>query len=57
MRDIWISLFIFGVIFFNWPIISLFEHNIAKYLFAAWFVFIVLVLLSVGYRKKDEYGG
>jgi hypothetical protein len=57
MRDIWISLFIFGVIFFNWPVISLFEHGIAKYLFAAWFLFIALVVIAVEYKKKNDNGG
>ena len=57
MRDIWISLFIFGVIFFNWPVISLFEHDISKYLFAAWFLFIALVVIAVEYKKKNDNGG
>jgi hypothetical protein len=57
MRDIWISLFIFGIIFFNWPVISMFEHGISKYLFAAWFLFIALVVIAVEYKKKNNNGG
>jgi uncharacterized membrane protein HdeD (DUF308 family) len=57
MRDIWISLFIFGVIFFNWPVISMFEHGISTYLFAAWFLFIALVVIAVEYKKKNDDGG
>lgn len=57
MRDIWISLFIFGVIFFNWPVISMFEHGISKYLFFAWFLFIALVVIAVEFKKKNNDGG
>jgi hypothetical protein len=57
MREVWISLFIFGLIFFSWPIISMFEHSISKYLFAAWFIFIALIFIAVEYGKKSDNGG
>ena len=57
MSDNWISLFIFGVMFFNWPFISMFEHGISKYLFTAWFLFIVLLVIAVEYKKKNDNGG
>ena len=57
MRDIWISLFLFGIIFFNWPIISMFEHSISRYLFLAWFIFILLIFIASEYTKKSDNGG
>lgn len=57
MRDIFLSLFLFGLIFFNWPIISMFEHAISKYLFVAWFIFIVLIFIAAEYASKSDNGG
>jgi archaellum biogenesis protein FlaJ (TadC family) len=55
-RDIWISLFLLGAVFFSWPIISIFGYGLAAYLFTAWFIFIALVFLATIFseRKKDE---
>ena len=57
IRDIWISLFLFGIIFSSWPIISMFEHGISKYLFLAWFIFILLIFIAAQYTKKSDNGG
>lgn len=57
MRDIWISLFLFGLIFFNWPIVSMFKHGISKYLFLAWFVFILFIFVASEFTKKHHNGG
>lgn len=57
MRDICITLFLFGIIFFNWPIISMFEHSISKYLFLAWFIFIFLAFIASEYTRKNDNGG
>ena len=51
MREIWIFLFALGVILFNWPILSIFNYNLSTYLFIAWFIFILLVLIAT--RKDD----
>jgi hypothetical protein len=51
MREIWIFLFAFGVILFNWPILSIFNYNLSTYLFIAWFIFILLIFFAT--RKSD----
>jgi len=56
-RDIWIFLFVIGVIFFNWPIISIFGYDLAKYLFLAWILFIALIFFMSIYSKKWKDGG
>jgi len=55
MREIWIFLFAFGVILFNWPILSIFNYNLSTYLFIAWFIFILLIFLAT--RKSDARDG
>ncbi|MBI4697393.1 MAG: hypothetical protein HY758_00330 [Nitrospirae bacterium] len=56
-RDIWVFLFVLGVILFNWPIISIFRPDISKYLFLAWFIFIALIFFVAVYLKKRDNGG
>jgi len=56
-KDIWIFLFVIGVILFNWPIIGIFKFDLAKYLFPAWFVFIALIFFVTIYSKKWKNGG
>lgn len=56
-RDIWIFLFVVGVIFFGWPMISIFRFGLAKYLFPVWFVFIGLIYFMTVYSKKWKDGG
>ena len=56
-RDIWIFLFVFGVILFNWPILSIFKSAVAHYLFIAWFLFIALIFVASNYKKKKNGEG
>lgn len=56
-RDIWIFLFVLGVILFSWPFMSIFKYNLSKYLFLVWFIFIVLVFIATVYKKKGNNGG
>lgn len=57
MRDIWIFLFVLGLILFTWPFMSIFSHNLAIYLFSAWLVLIVLIILLTLVKHKGEDGG
>ncbi|UCE71406.1 MAG: hypothetical protein JSV11_01400 [Nitrospiraceae bacterium] len=56
-RDIWIFLFFFGLILFNWPILSIFKSTVAHYLFLAWFLFIALIFVAANYKKKKNDEG
>jgi len=56
-KDIWISLFIFGVVLFSWPFMSIFKHGIALYLFIAWLLFIGLIMVSSLFAEKGGGGG
>lgn len=55
-KDIWISLFTFGVVLFSWPFLSIFRHTISAYLFAAWLFFIGLIFISSHFAEKDGGG-
>jgi len=56
-KDIWISLFIFGVVLFSWPFMSIFKHGMSLYLFIAWLLFIGLIMVSSLFAEKDGGGG
>lgn len=57
MREIWIFLFAFGLILFNWPILSIFNYNLSIYLFIAWSIFILLIFLATRSSSKRDNGG
>ncbi len=56
-RDISIFLFIFGIILFSWPLLSIFKYTLSHYLFLAWFMFIVLVFIATAVNKNGNNGG
>lgn len=57
MKEIWIFLFALGVILFNWPILSIFNHNLSIYLFIAWFIFILLIFVATRKSSARDDGG
>jgi uncharacterized membrane protein len=56
-RDIWIFLFILGLLLFCWPFLTIFRDSMASYLFAAWAAFIVLMYLATVYEDRGNGGG
>ncbi len=57
MQDLFIILFVIGCIFFGWPILSIFKLNLSKYLFLAWFIFIVLIFFCTRFKKNNKSEG
>jgi hypothetical protein len=57
VRDIFIFLFALGLILFNWPIISVFDTELSKYFFIAWFLFIAAIYLIAEHSGKGERRG
>ena len=55
-RDIWIALFFLGLLFFGWPLMSIFRSNLPYYLFAAWILFIGLIFLASRASQRDDGG-
>jgi hypothetical protein len=55
-REIWIFLFVMGVLLFSWPFITIFEANLSTYLFSVWGIFIALVFLASHFSERGDGG-
>lgn len=55
-RDIWIFLFVLGVLFFSWPIMSIMKDSLAISLFVIWLVFIVLIFITSIFSGREGGG-
>ncbi len=56
-REIWIFLFVLGVLFFSWPIMSIFENSLVLSLFVIWLVFIVFIFITSIFSEREDGGG
>lgn len=54
-RDILIFLFVLGVLFFNWPIIGIFDEMVIS-LFVVWVVFIILMFITTFFSEREDGG-
>jgi len=55
-RDVWIFLLALGVLFFTWPIMSIFKDSLAIYLFVIWLIFILLILVTSIFSQREDDG-
>lgn len=53
-RDILIFLFVLGVLFFSWPIVSIFSENLVLSLFVIWLVFILLIFITSTFSERED---
>lgn len=49
--ELWVMLFIFGALGFNWPLVEIFSKGMAAYLFVFWFGFILMAAVA-GFRSS-----
>lgn len=56
-RDVWIFLFVLGVLFFSWPIMSIFENSLVSSLFVIWLLFIVCIFITSIFSEREDGGG
>ena len=56
-RDVWIFLFVLGVLFFSWPIMSIFGDSLVFSLFIIWLVFIVFIFIISIFSEREDGGG
>jgi small-conductance mechanosensitive channel len=56
-RDVWIFLFVLGALFFNWPLMSIFENSLVFSLFILWLVFIALIFITSFFSEREDGGG
>lgn len=52
-KEIWIFIFIVGLLGINWPFLEIFHPNEIAYLFIFWLVFIILIVLGA-YKTEDK---
>jgi hypothetical protein len=50
--EIWVFIFILGLLALNWPIVEIFSTSVLGYLFVLWILFIVLIAFAG--RKDSE---
>ncbi len=55
-REVFIFLFILGVLFFSWPIMSIFEGNLVISLFVIWLIFILLMFITIVTSEREDGG-
>ena len=56
-RDIWIFLIVIGILFFSWPIMSIFRDSLITYLFVLWIVFIALIFVISLFSEREDGNG
>jgi hypothetical protein len=56
-KDLGIFLFFTGMVLFGWPLISIFKHGLAIYLFIIWLLFIALIFVATRFPEKEDGGG
>ena len=45
-KELGVFLFVLGIFLLNWPFLKIFEHALPLYIFSAWFLFILIMMLS-----------
>lgn len=56
-KEVWLFIFLVGLLLFNWPLIDLFEAVLPYYLYAAWVLFILGLGLLSTLRGRAEKNG
>ncbi|MEW6117061.1 MAG: hypothetical protein AB1553_09200 [Nitrospirota bacterium] len=51
--ELWIFLFIIGLLGLNWPLLEIFHTEEAGYLFSFWLLFIVFIAV-VAYKQNNH---
>ncbi len=52
--EIWIFIFILGLLGLNWPFLDIFHVSVVTYLFSFWLLFIVLVAFAVRKNRNSR---
>ena len=52
--DLWVFLFFFGVLLFNWPVLSVFAGRHPYAVFAAWTLFIAVTAALSTWSSRER---
>ena len=53
-KEVWPFIFLFGLLFFNWPLMDIFEPVLLYYLYITWFLFILAIGFLATVRARTE---
>ncbi|OGW29128.1 MAG: hypothetical protein A2X59_11500 [Nitrospirae bacterium GWC2_42_7] len=53
-KELWIFLFLIGLLLFNWPLLFIFRISLPLYLFIVWGLFIITVGLFINTTLKKK---
>ena len=48
---------IIGILFFSWPIMSIFRDSLTIYLFVIWIIFIALIFVISLFSEREDGNG
>jgi hypothetical protein len=51
--EIWVFIFILGLLALSWPILEIFHTTVVAYLFVIWILFIILIAFGARKGKTD----
>ena len=51
--EIWVFIFILGLLGLSWPILEIFHTSVVAYLFVIWILFIILIAFGARKGKTD----
>lgn len=52
--EIWIFIFVLGLLGMNWPLLEIFHIKVIAYLFVFWLLFIILVAFAVRKTRNHD---
>ena len=53
-REIWVFIFLLGLLFLNWPFIHIFNMSLPYHLFGTWVLFILTIRILVSFVKERD---
>jgi len=51
-KELWLFLFLIGILLFNWPLLVIFGLSLPYYLFGVWGIFIIVIGISINKAMK-----
>ena len=56
-NEVWLFVFLVGLLAFNWPALDVFSASLPAYLFSAWLVLVAVIYLLSRTSPDKEDGG
>lgn len=55
-KELWIFIFLIGIVLFNWPFLNIHSGGLTTYLFGVWILFIVAIgaFITILRRQKTD---